>query len=39
LASINIGGASKAGASILKPEKDANNAASADIGLIGLAVM
>jgi hypothetical protein len=39
LANINVGGALKAGTSLLQSQKNANNGESADIGLIGLAVM
>ena len=39
LANINVGGALKAGTSLLQSENNANHGASADIGLIGLAVM
>lgn len=39
LANIHLGGALKAGADTLKSQDNANNAASADLGLIGLAVM
>ncbi|KAL2158483.1 hypothetical protein VTH06DRAFT_4249 [Thermothelomyces fergusii] len=39
LANINVGGALRAGTSLLQSGENANHGASADIGLIGLAVM